>query len=86
MSSPSLLELLAPHLLHYFKNFPFADILLTIAVTLFSHWLLNPSYEIRVCHLPFANNRKWYEIGYFKAKSRFLANGAALIKSGFEKV
>ncbi|KAI9035948.1 cytochrome P450 [Aspergillus affinis] len=87
MASQSLLELVVQRFLYGLKNFPFpfADFLLVWVFVLIPRMIFFANYDTRLSDIPFVNNRKWYEIGYFKAKSRFLANAATLIKSGFDQ-
>ncbi|PLB47565.1 cytochrome P450 [Aspergillus steynii IBT 23096] len=79
MDSPLTQQLLL--ILHHV---PFAETFVAITIAVLSSWLFSKVSD-PTSTLPFINNRKWYEFGYFQAKNRFLADGKNLIKSGFEK-
>lgn len=62
------------------------NVIWVVVMMMFTRQLVSIMITYRDPALPFINNRKWYEITYYKAKSRFLKHGASLLRRGFDKV
>lgn len=86
MSFTLNINLLLQKLLMALEIVPLLDIVLAIAIVVLPSLLLPSHTSSNESTVPFVNNRKWYELSYFRAKNRFMKDAKNLIQGGFEKV